>query len=422
MTNFRMTNAGDEGEELTFSRVMRVGDLRATATASAAAQDALLQKVKDRALDPSVFDIYKPFFWPGQISSNRWDSYDTRMGPTTLKNYAAEAEAGVAFLRNHDVSQDPVGFTFQGDFTGAQGDGIAHVNAMFYALEDPTTAPYIAKLRAGIVQDLSVGFFGGQWMCSLCNRDMQQWMGPDSCPHLLGMSYPTLDADGKVQKDAPPQIARATIENGHLAEVSGVYDGATPGAMIGKARSLAADGQLTQRLTTAVERRYRVHLPEPSRRWAGVRIDGQTPRVPAPPATPPATGDRVAVEMRAVVEEQRLTHLVPAGASPGNMVRALAAERQRLQGLAEIGTAYRAELIAEALAEGLHAHGDGDGFAVDAYRALLQPAPLDTIKRMRDDWRAASLQRTIADQRTVRPSSRTGDDRTPRPPSRAYQC
>jgi len=417
-----MTATRDSHEGLTFSRVL---DLRVAPISDAAAQESLLQKVKDRALDPSVFDTHRPFFWPGQISSSRWDAYDTRMAPSTLRNYAAEAEAGVAFLRNHNSNEDPTGYTFQGVFTGAQGDGIARVDAMFYALEAPDTAGYIAKIKAGVVRDLSVGFYGGQWICSLCNRDMHQWMGPDSCPHLLGMSYPTLDADGKVQKDAPARIARATIEGAHLAEVSGVYDGATPGAMVGKARSLAAEGHLTQRLTAAVERRYHIYLPEPSQRWAGATLSGQASEACVTPASPVVTPpvadhDPIVEEVRAVLTEWGLDESVRSTALPGEVVRVLAAEIHRLRPLVDAGTAYRAELIAEALDEGVRA--SGDTFTREIYRGLLQTAPLESIKRMRDDFRrAAEIAQRAAYQQAARPKPRDGDNGPQIPPS-AHRC
>lgn len=267
----------DRQAGITYSPLVHL-DVRA-GTSGPLTDPAILERIKSQALDESVFDQYPPYTWRGEISSSRWDSYDTRMAPSTLRNYSIEAQAGVAFLRNHNSAEDPIGATFSGRFINAQGDGIARVEADFYALTDPATEPYLAKIRAGVVRDLSVGFFGGEWICSLCQRDMQQWFGDESCPHLLGMVYPPTDEAGTVK--GPPEVARATIENAHLAEVSGVYDGSTPGAMIGKARALAVEGQLTEPGRRVVEQRYRLLLPPPTRRWAGVGL-------PATPAEQPA--------------------------------------------------------------------------------------------------------------------------------------
>lgn len=64
----------------------------------------------------------------------------------------------------------------------------------------------------------------------------------------------------------------------------------------------------------------------------------------------------------------------------------LAAEVSRLRPLADDGRAYRADLIDDALAEGVRAMGPE--FAQEAYRGLLSSSTIEVIKRMRDDWRA----------------------------------
>ena len=64
----------------------------------------------------------------------------------------------------------------------------------------------------------------------------------------------------------------------------------------------------------------------------------------------------------------------------------LANELTRLRPLADDGRAYRADLIEEALAEGVRAHGEK--FASEAYRGMLESSGIEVIKRMRDDWRA----------------------------------
>lgn len=59
-------------------------------------------------------------------------------------------------------------------------------------------------------------------------------------------------------------------------------------------------------------------------------------------------------------------------------------EIARLKPLAEEGKQYRADLVSDALAEGVRAYGEG--FDEATYRSLLEAAPLATVKRMRDDW------------------------------------
>lgn len=347
---------------LTFSRSLHVSTVR---TAGKASSDAdLLAKARARALDPTVFDRYAPFFWQGEISSQRWDAYDTRMAPSTLKNFADDAEQGIAFLRNHLTSEDPVGASVSGSFVGGQGNGVARTLADFYALSDPETAPYIAKLQAGVVRDLSVGFHSGEWICTICHRDMMDWMSADGCMHLLGVSYTPRDATGHPSGD--PQVARATIENAHLAEVSGVYDGATPGAMIGKARSLAQDGQLTERGRGLVEQRYHIHLPAAVRTFAGVDLTA--------PRAPQAAAD----------------------------VQQPSAETDDARELRELRV-LRAQAIEEALQAGSVALGPA--FALYTHRSLLETAPIRDILALRDRWRATE------------PSWKAA-----RVPSRAYQA
>lgn len=61
-------------------------------------------------------------------------------------------------------------------------------------------------------------------------------------------------------------------------------------------------------------------------------------------------------------------------------------DNARLRPLADDGARYRTDLIAEALAQGVRAYGDG--FAQETYEGMLKAGTLDQIKRMRDDWRA----------------------------------
>ena len=72
-------------------------------------------------------------------------------------------------------------------------------------------------------------------------------------------------------------------------------------------------------------------------------------------------------------------------------VAALATELTRLRPLADDGRAYRTDLINEAVAEGVRAHGES--FARETYRGLLDASSLEAIKRMRDDWATIAAER-----------------------------
>ena len=225
--------------------------------------DTLLALAKQRAPDPSVFDDLPPYFWRAQISSSRLDAYYTRMDPaTTLRNFADDATAGVSFQNSHDTRQLGLGQSLQGRFIGAQGNGVARTEADFYTipnvrLNQVSTDDFINGVRSGVVRDVSVGFYGGEFQCSICNRDM---MRDYACPHIPGMTYdPNKPDDWRT--DPNGETATATVKNARLAEVSAVYDGATPGAAILKAIGAAQDGRLTPQQARLLESRYRINLP-----------------------------------------------------------------------------------------------------------------------------------------------------------------
>lgn len=354
----------------------------------------LLALAKKRALDPSVFDEYPPFFFGGIISTDRWDSYNTRMGMTSLENYAKEAAAGVPYLRSHNTRGDPVGHTLTGTLEGKA------VRADVYIMSDSESLPYIIKIRGAVVQDQSIGFSGGQWLCTICNRDMQEWWTADGCQHFLGMMYAPTDKKGNVKADKPEVMARAVIEGAHLGETSGVYAGATPGAMIDKARSLGLAGQLDQSELDFVRVRYKVDVPEPRRivpvAKRGEKMDpiteeqAQELRETAAKETAKAT--RLTAEL-ATVRTLIASANLPADRADAELkdqLGWLVTERARLLPMAEDGIAYRKELIKDALTEGARARGTD--FKRETYEAMLTATStsLDTIRQMRDDWKVTA--------------------------------
>jgi hypothetical protein len=440
----------EETQDLSFARVL---DVRAQ---SGLDNDELLAKAKKRALDPEVFTEAEPFFFTGEISSTRWDAYDTKMGVTTLKNFAEDAERGVAFLRNHDTRQDPLGHSLGGRFVSGSGNGVARVEADFYVLQDSDGAPYVRKIRSGVVRDLSVGFFGGEWICSLCNRDMMDWMSRDGCPHLLGFSYTP-------EKGGEPEKARATIENAHLAETSGVYDGATPGAMILKARSMAEHGMFDAPQRELVQVRYRLQLPDVPRNWPGADLEQRSNHMAEPTANgaaqEPVPAEQILARLRGhgmpegekdpaewvTGQMQRLQQLraleeTLKGARDGEekpadtltrlcslatLVGDHRAEGEthgacatRLASQAADGRTYRTHLIDAALTEGVRAHGND--FAKERYQKLLEGSDLDTIRQMQADWAKIAGEHLKGGRVTQDGEQREPVKQEPRAPIGAY--
>lgn len=436
----------DERKGLVFPYPARV------LTLAAGDVERLTALVRERhALDPTILDERSPFFWSAEISNNRIDAYFTRMAPSSLRNYAADAEAGVSFQNSH--RHDELGFGRSLTGTYEETADLARVLAEFYTfpglrLNAIATDDFILGVRSGLVKDVSIGFYGGFFRCSICGRNIWSW----DCPHIPGIEYPKRDEVGNVTDQ---ELAVAWVEDGRLAEASSVYDGATPGAAILKAQQEADGGRLRPEVASLLEARYRIKLPGAGRHWSGAatsekpRGEGNMPEgneeerqvvagaaadangpvarvISAAPIDVKALADTsiglsiVAMlglaEGSDVVEAVRrqrdqVAQLQAAQVDAGEKLaerertlqteidglrtqhaaaeqRAVEAEHQvaDLQPLAADGRQYRADLLTDAMAEGVRAYGEG--FAVELYRGVLDTAPLATVKRMRDDWRA----------------------------------
>ena len=426
-----------------------------------AADAHLLDLAKSRgAADPTIFDEYAPYFWRAEISSNRLDSYFTQMQPSTLRNFADAANQGVSFLNSHNSRELGLGYSLTGEFIGAQNNGISRVIADFYTipgiqLGSVSTDNFIKGVRSGLIRDVSVGFHGGQYVCSICARDM---MVDYQCNHYPGLRYEVKDPTGYATL-VSDRLCVAAIENGQLSEVSAVYDGATPSAMISRATEAARDGRLTERQVSLLEQQYRMRLPEkratiqvpaiPSTSGTSItsgstyiRGDSQySPLVtsgtnttandtPSPDTEAP-TGDKANAgveeiekeeitmgidekEHEAVVTERNT--LLAQRDELNLQVRALGDENARLQPLrdeittlrqrvlelepkARDGELYRENLIADTLAEGVRAFGET--FDADAYKTLLNGVTLDIVKRMHADWRKVGDQLFEGGRKTV---------------------
>jgi hypothetical protein len=409
----------------TAARIMPPGDERLT--------DAdLLALVRRAAIDPAILDERPPFFFTAEISNSRVDAYSTVMEASTLRNFATEAAAGVSLQNSHNTRELGFGRSVSGRVIGGQGNSISRVEADFLMLSGLNlngvdTDHVRDAIRARLIADMSVGFTGGETRCSICGRDMGGWGwlfgDDDACPHFSGETYDLVDKKtGK--KTGEKSVAIGHIENAHLVEVSLVYEGATPNAGIIKAQRAAEAGKLPPATARRLEDRYRIRLPGVRPNWAGHRetqqeapmADTETPATepettpepepaaetpPAAPVEPDGTRTVIAAARQALVDAGQAadTELV-AG------IRQLAQENARLRPLADDGRTYRTDLIAEALAEGVRAQGEG--FAADTYRSLLETAPLATVKRFRDDWR-------VLGDKVFQGGRQTKDTHEPRP-------
>lgn len=362
---------------------------------AASDDSALIAVLKARASDPTIFDESPPFIWPAEISNNSIDAHFSRMMPSSLKNYAADCERGIAFQNSHNTRELPLGGSITGKFIGAQGNGAARVEANFFTIPDLqlgqlSTNEFIRGVRSGVVRDVSIGFYGGRSVCSVCNGDMWDWNG--ECRHWPGDEYDVHDANGKVTGKA---IAIEQIEDARLAEVSAVYDGACPGAAIQKAVALMDAGILKPERARILEQRYRIKLPGARHVWPGKEGERTMPEENVNLEEEPTTDAKLSVKRgtetvdlnfgtnRALADQ--VQSILTAHETELTALRA-SQLTDEIRSLADDGRTYRKDMIDETVAEGVRAHGNT--FPEESYRAMLEKASIVDIKKMRDSFTA----------------------------------
>lgn len=301
--------------------------------------------------------------------------------------------------------------------------GTPRALAVFYTLPDlaingVNTSQFVDAMRAGIVQDVSVGFYGGRFTCDICGRDMLRDI---ECRHWPGFEYDVKEGDS-VRK----VVATATVEDALLSEVSAVYDGATPGAGVLKAQREADAGRLNSQQLRMLEARYRVRLV--GQHYGGVTVpedkDKETEQEDVTRSMVEGVQEAHTALMADIGSARVILHA--AGAPDGTVTETAtwAAETiKELRLLADDGRRYRVDLIDEALAEGVR--GMGKQFSPDLYRTLLDNATVPQIKALRDQWRAMG-DNQFAGGAVVRnsnepPAPEKTDDPAPDLAARAYR-
>lgn len=406
-------------------------------TAQAANEEGLLND--DQLLDDGRY------VFAAEISSMALDAYFTHMADSTLRNFANEAATGVSLLDSHDGRKLGIGYSAGGRYEEENGNGRAV--ATFYIVPGirfggqhsfAGTDDYIRAIEGEVVRDMSVGFYGGRWVCDLCHQPYYGFS--TDCHHLAGWEY-EIEIDGRLQR----KICTVTIHDAHLSEVSLVYDGATPGAMILKAEDEARAGRLSPTQHRMIERSYRIQLPDQIaanvNREQGENMDEETGIerevetegqvaateqdpvvVPASAEEPSDAADRVMlIEVRQAVEASP----APADESPAGAIRwltqqlaAAQAEVTRLQPLADQGRAYHDDLVNQALVEGVRALGET--FPEETYRAMLAGAPLEHIRQVRDTFAAQAADRFPGGRQTRDAKDEKPTPQTPATPAAAY--
>lgn len=203
-------------------------------------------------------DIY---FHPVEAASGRFigDRF-AFLSESTLRNIARHGAQGRAFMNSHRTggfsteSELPFGKTCTGRFEQwLMPDGRIAERALLgiYLLRGmapngangPTTDDLHRLIAGGVLADVSVGLDPsgfGRLVCDVCGEDY--WEG--DCPHYAGTTYGmnATEIARQQERGVPHGRASYTLDNWGLSEVSGVYDGAVPGAGFAKAQQLTAGG------------------------------------------------------------------------------------------------------------------------------------------------------------------------------------
>lgn len=368
--------------------------------------DAQRELIAPHVVDPSILEERELFVWQVTASNSNLDSYFTRMHESSLRNYAEDAKLGLAFMNSHrtggyrSIAELPLGHTFDGRYVGPSGAGPARTEETIYTFRGMapngagslTTDQLIENLRSGIARDVSITFIPGQYRCSIDGLD---WLKDMACRHWPGVTYPKLD--GKGNDTGETQLAFLWVHDAHQSEVSSVFDGATPGCMVTKARRMAAAGEIRADTIDLLEQRYRVKLPNPSRSFAGADIPQPAKEAEPMDLTPEQIASiRLALTTAGQAPDADIVAAVQAVADEARVSRERAAEIDRLKPfearvaelapLADEGRQYRADLVTRALTEGKRALGDK--FAEETMRGLLETVPLETVRSMTEAWTA----------------------------------
>lgn len=195
------------------------------------------------------------------------------LAESTLRNIAADAEHGAAFMNSHRTgdmsapSELPYGQSFAGQYQeGIDGEGRLSKRALIavYMARDiqpngqagPSTTDLDRMFSTGALKDVSVGLRKGERLCDICGNPFgygdgaYDKKGRKLCRHAMGTTRNMTPEQVKGQQDRDPRnekgVASYTMHNARLGELSAVYDGAVPGAGIRQVLSLAKSGEMSK--------------------------------------------------------------------------------------------------------------------------------------------------------------------------------
>jgi hypothetical protein len=193
-----------------------------------------------KAEDIYVFDLMA-------ANSKTVTSVFSKLGPDMIEAFHANVQGRqtspeapiIGFLFGHNKEMIPSGTLFQSKLEIEQpaGEGAQKVltfKPSVYMSKNLNVAgintdEYIRAYEAGHTEDVSVGFIAGSHICDICNNDVRSW----SCQHIPGRVYNlSQDPEKPIMKQATYTVHQGMHKKLNLAEVSGVYKGALPGAKV----------------------------------------------------------------------------------------------------------------------------------------------------------------------------------------------
>lgn len=195
------------------------------------------------------------FVYQGIISSDAMDSYYTKMdAETSLRNYANDLKAGTPLMTYHETSQSPIGRSFDSSID-VKEDGKTVVRGLFYIvrhtkINGESTDDLIRQIETGTLTEMSVGFGGiNLWYkSSYDGKDIYE-----------SRYYPG-------DKDENGNLVYYYIMDATLREVSLVYKGACPDAVVERIRNDLPNMEDAERQIQKYETRFNVRIDMPKQR------------------------------------------------------------------------------------------------------------------------------------------------------------
>lgn len=351
--------------------------------------EAVMSRINRQAIDPlSKEDV---FTFSGICSNSRLDAYLTRMDPaTTLRNYVDDLKNGVPLQEGHDIYKNPYGRSYDAELLEEDEFG---VRGHWYVLRDLSingvpTNDTIRAIRGGIIKDMSVGFGGNQtwYRCSSCNRDVFDW----ECPHIPGL------------EDERGNMTFSWVVDGHLREVSTVYNGATPGAYIDKARSFIQQGELSRENIVRLEREYQVRFEHDDKRSIFMPSKGGKNMDLLAQIRQALSENKVEkAKIYDLLQSEGETFRQPEDVAIRNELGEQASVEgiKKMKSEAEMGRAYVTDLIDKAVAARVKAQGDN--FNSDQYKQMLiRVNDINFIKDELNSYEKQALERFTPGRQT----------------------